>query len=405
VDKKMARSVVIVNFIMGGGGDYALANKIKELVIELGSGGLLLTCMGEVRNLNVTQKNEFGNRHVNLVNPIIMVAPYNLISPENMPTIIQQVMASNSFLSDTIIMIDEMDMLRNYNAGESDYREALSKLNLKSLIIQDLGFRENSIGYLPMPKEEVIRISRKSKAEIINCLDSYNLSLPDRCDLYLAYLSSSTVVKNAQVFITNTLIEDSNRKNNAVYILVARQDNQLIHFIEQLKASLNEINYTHLFSKCDFSACIDNHPIKTYGSVNGKGFKKIHVCMTKSMPATMFKNFSYRSHNAMMSGDQSLSDYLSLKHKFPYYDKQPWKDPLAEGLFELAKNMGGTALLEKIESLIVGPHGRETGIMARILEPGYIQNQRLKKNITMFDDKLYSKQADLKIKKILTQLL
>lgn len=401
----MTRSVVIVNFVMGGGGDYALADKIKELVIKSGSSGMIIACQGEAIHLNVIRKIEFGSAQGNLVNPMIIVAPYNLISPENMPSILQEIMTSNNFCSDTIMMIDEMDMLRNYDANEIEYREALSTLKLKTLIIHDLGFSKQSIGYLPMPKDEVIRISQKSKAEILNCLDSYNVSLPDRCDLYLAYLSSSSVVKCAQVFIINTLIEDLTRSNDAVYLLVVRQEHQIVKVIEQIKSSFTDIKYIHLFSKCDFSTCFDDHHLKTYPSVTGKGSKRLHVCITKSMPATMFKNFSWRSHNAMMSGDQSLSDYLSLKQKFPYYDKQPWKDPLADGLFELANNTGGKALLEKIESLIAGPHGRESGIMARILDPGYVPHHQLKESNKKFNAEIYSKQADLKIKEILTQHL
>lgn len=39
----------------------------------------------------------------------------------------------------------------------------------------------------------------------------------------------------------------------------------------------------------------------------------------------------------MMSRDQSLSEYLSLKSTVPYYDMPPWKEGVAEGLIKHAK--------------------------------------------------------------------
>ena len=401
----MKRDVIIVNFVLGGGGDHALGDKTKELVLSVGASGVHMTCQGGIRNISILKKLTFGKQIINYSNPLIIVTPYNLISPEDLPAILRQVMASYHCQSDTLIMIDEMDMNRDFNAGESDYREALSILKFKSVIIRDLGFTEHSIGYFPMDKDEVIRISKKSKNEIIKCLDGYNMSLPDQCDLYLAYLSSSSVVKSAYTFTINTLIEDATRNKNAVYLLVVRQDSQVHHFIEQLKKLLLSEKYTHLFSRCEFSSSIDNGYLNLIGAIPGRGEKRIHICMTKSIPMTMFKNFTHRSRAGMMSGDQSLSDYLSLKHKLPYYDKQPWKDPLAEGLFRQAKEVGGIALLEKIESLVVGPNGRESGIMARLLDPGYIKTPDQKESLKRFNHELYLKQADKKIKELLLQCL
>src|SRR5471030_1496704 len=402
---KMARSVFILNFILGGGGDHALGNKIKDLVINMGANGMLMTCQGSVRCLKVIGKVKFGQKPIDYANPILIVAPYSLISSEDLPSIIRQFNNVYEFTSDTIIMIDEMDSSRDINDYDINYKTAILPLKFKSIVMHSLGFLQKSIGYFPMPDSEVIRITQNSKKEIIKCLDSYNLSLPYSCDLYLAYLSSSSVITSAYTFIINTLIEDRDRKNNSVYLLVVREDNQIPAFINRLKYLLPDKKYINLFSRRDFSTLHDSEHLNIRGSTSGKGEKTIHICMTKSMPINMFKNFTHRCHKGMMSGDQSLSDYISLKHHLPYYDKQPWKDPLAKGLFEQAKKQGGPTLLEKIESLIVGRNGQDTEVMARILDPGYVQTQSQKNDLKEFNHTVYSKQADQKIKEILLKYL
>ncbi len=404
---KMKRSIIIMNLFTAGGGDHALGKKIKDIARSTGAEGELITVNAKTRHINVQGKELFNpGKELNYDDPIVIVTPHSLLSPDVLSTVLADFFYQLDIITcNTVILIDEMDVSRDVGSSDRDYEVALLSWCVENIIIHSLGFSKKSLGYLPMPEREVINIKKSSKQDIIKLLDSYNLSLPKSCSLYFAYLSSDTVVACSQIFIINTLIEDRELQNNSVYVLVCREKENMARLLKSLKECFAGTPYEDLFSECHYSMMKDENKIQRHGFSRGTGKKKIHIFITHTIPGTTFKNLTSISKSGMMSGDQSLSDYLSLKKRLPYYDKQTWKDPLIYGLNARAHELGGEELLNKFQSMVAGREGYTRSIVLKLLAPEDVPTPALKNSLQAFNLEMYARKADRKIREILLKYL
>lgn len=402
----MKRSIIIMNLVMAGGGDYALGNKIKDIARNTQAEGMILTIDAESRTCRIKKQEYFNpGGTLNYTRPIIIVAPYSIMKARLLASTLQMFFYENRIDTATIILIDEMDVVRDAKTEDHCFKTALYSLGFKDVIFHSLGFNKKSLGYLPMPEQEVISIEKSAKQDIIKLLDSLNLSLPDSCSLYLAYLSSGTVRSCARVFIINTLIEDRCSRNNSAYVLVCREEDGIKPLLNNLTKFFQKPPYNNLFSECHYSIMKDEDKIMSYGHVRGAGNKKIHICITKTVPSTTFKKLTSISKTGMMSGDQSLSDYLSLKERLPYYDKQSWKEPLIDGLNARAHEMGGEELLNKFQSMVAGRTAYTGAVAFKLLAPDDAPTPMLKNNLLAFNREVFARKADRTIREMLIKLL
>lgn len=403
----MKRSILILNIFTAGGGDYALGKKIKDIARSTQSEGALITVNAKTRYINIQGKEVLNpGKKLNYDDPVVIVTPHSLLSPDVLSTVLADLFYQLEIITcNTIILIDEMDVTRDAASSDRDYKAALLSLCFENIIVQSLGFTKKSLGYLPMPEQEVINIQKSAKQEIIKLLDSYNLSLPVNCSLYLAYLSSDTVTTCAQIFIINSLIEDSGLPNNSAYVLVCREKGSIERLLKNLKESLSGSIYNDLFSECHYSTMKDENIFQCHGFSRGTGKKKVHIVITQTIPGTTFKNLTSISKTGMMSGDQSLSDYLSLKKSLPYYDKQTWKDPLIKGLKVRARELGGEELLNKFKSMVAGRKAFTGSLSFKLLAPDDVPTLSLKNSLHAFNNEIYARKADGKIREILMRYL
>jgi len=392
---------------MAGGGDYALGKKVKDIARSTQADGVLFTVSVKARSFKAESEERFNPcKAVNYNHPVIIVSPYSIMPPRALSSILADLFYQLDIVfCDTVILIDEMDITRDYGSSDRDYEVALSNLGLKNIIFHSLGFSKKSLGYLPMPDQEVIKIQKSAKRDVINLLDSYNLSLPESCGLYIAYLSSETVTMGSQIFIINTLIEEMGSQNNSAYVLVCRDVNRISGLLENIKSIFSKPPYNDLFSECHYSTVADEIKIISHGYVGGTGNKKIHILITTTLPSPIFKSLTSISKTGMMSGDQSLSDYLSLKQRLPYYDKQIWKEPLIDGLKERASELGGEELLNKFQSMVAGRTAYVCTLAFKILTPDDVPTPALNKSLLAFNREVYARKADRKIREILIKYL
>lgn len=402
----MKKSIIIMNLVMAGGGDYALGKKIKEIARSTQAEGMLFTVDAESRHSRIKTQEHFNpGKPVNYTNPIIIVTPHSIMTPHILASVLKTFLYENKINATTIILIDEMDALRDNESNDLDYKAVLNHLGFKNIIIHSLGFSEKSLGYLPMPEQEVISIKKSAKQDVIKLLDSYNLSLPESCALYFAYLSSDAEVTCSQVFIINTLIEEKDSQNNSAYVFVCREKNAITRVLKGLNNCFSKPPYNDLFSECHFSTMKDESTIMSHGNIRGTGNKKIHICITTTLPSTTFKNLTSVSKTGMMSGDQSLSDYLSLKESLPYYDKQSWKEPLIDGLNARARELGGEELFNKLQTMVAGRRPFTGTITFKLLTAGDVSTPTLKNSLLAFNKEIYARKADRNIREMLMKYL
>ncbi|MBU9850884.1 hypothetical protein J1788_12590, partial [Rahnella aceris] len=193
--------------------------------------------------------------------------------------------------------------------------------------------------------------------------------------------------------------------NNSAYVLVCREEDGIKPLLNNLTKFFQKPPYNNLFSECHYSIMKDEDKIMSYGHVRGAGNKKIHICITKTVPSTTFKKLTSISKTGMMSGDQSLSDYLSLKERLPYYDKQSWKEPLIDGLNARAHEMGGEELLNKFQSMVAGRTAYTGAVAFKLLAPDDAPTPMLKNNLLAFNREVFARKADRTIREMLIKLL
>ena len=403
----MKKSIIIVNIVMAGGGDYALGKKIKDIARSTQADGVLFTVSVKARSFKAESEERFNpGKAANYDFPVIIVIPHSIMPPPALSSVLADLFYQlDVVFCDTVILIDEMGTVRDYGSSDRDYKVGLANLGLKNIIVHSLGFSKKSLGYLPMPEKEVIKIQKSAKRDIIKLLDGYNLSLPESCGLYIAYLSSETITTASEVFIINTLIEDMDSQNNSAYVLVCREVNKIQRVLNHLKSIFSKPPYNDLFSECYISSMKDENTITSHGYTRGTGNKKIHILITTTLPSPIFKSLTSISKTGMMSGDQSLSDYLSLKQRLPYYDKQIWKEPLIDGLKERASELGGEELLNKFQSMVAGRTAYICTLAFKILTPDDVPTPALKNSLLAFNREVYARKADRKIREILIKYL
>jgi len=172
---------------------------------------------------------------------------------------------------------------------------------------------------------------------------------------------------SAQLFVANKLIETQHDNKDANFIIVLRQlancyrDNFDINEIvshkkhyfdgkETVSAALQEIltkketekfDLPTLFTKAQLYFSDTEHgKLEKLFELKGTGNRQINIVVTESLPKNIFEDFMCLADSGMISGDQSLSEYLSLKNTVPYYDMPPWKEGVANGLIKHAKKYG-----------------------------------------------------------------
>ena len=247
----------------------------------------------------------------------------------------------------------------------------------------------------------------RAESEIIKLLDSYNFDLSEKQNLYIGYMNSKTPNTSAQVFVSNTLNEDFNNELNSNYVLVfgtnhySTRTQGIIESILSLESTKMGINNPEMFSEANMSYFYsETGEVNHLSKIIGTGKRKVNVILTKSLPRNIFLDLIHLSKSGMTTGDQSLCEYISLKKELPYYDKEPYKQPLVDNIKDMAKKHDvNNQLQNKLDERIVG-NILFTGDVAYKFK---VKDNALMKSYTheldnswyLFNEELFYKRADV----------
>ncbi|MCU1800264.1 hypothetical protein [Pectobacterium parvum] len=359
------RDIIIINPTGEGGGDHALAKKIANIALDAGCRvtiySLNLFSYGEnahnPKYQNYTLHNEEPHHISHLNDPLFIISPVGIAKTSILEKHLKKICEEFKFQKDDIILIEEMDLLDSNSQELNNYNDMLKKIGFTNISINKLGFDSGSIGYIPTDERTINEIKSRFEGELINLFDSYNVTLSRDNSYHLAYISSDTYVTGSQVFIANTLSEIVEDERSATFIMSLRELHTsritvLTNGIENiLKTKNEEFDYASLFSKATITVInSDSGNIERQNIFTGSGTKKIKIIITNKLPKNIYDDFLILADTGMASGDQSLSDYLTIKGKFPYYDMQPWKAPLVKSI----KKLGGRDLEKHLDNRITG---------------------------------------------------
>lgn len=368
------RDVIIINPCTDGGGDQALGEKIANIALDQG-------CRVIISPLDVSRKNtnecnqkyqsySFRNEEPHNIsqfsNPLFIIAPVGLPPRECLETHIKDMCEKFKFTPKDAILIEEMDMLDKDNSLNKQ-QSMLKNIGFTEVTGNRLGFSEGAIGYIPTDEKTINEIKNRFEGELIKLLDSYNMSLSRDSSYHLGYISSPYYVTATKVFIANTLCETIRDKRSANFIMSLRtfrpdiddKSDSLIDEITKILKFDNNYDYLSLFSKATIIVIdSDSGDVKTRKELKGNGTKEVKIILTNKLPKNIYDDFMLLADTGMATGDQSLSEYLTLKKTLPYYDTQIWKYNLMKSI----QKLGGGELKKYLEGKFV----LETTPMKRI---------------------------------------
>lgn len=407
------RDVVIINPYCDGGGDEALAKKNANIVLDEG-------CRVTINSFDARNKkdNSPGNyksyslQHdqphsvSQLNNPLFIITPVSIVSIEHLNIHLGNICEKYGFPKKDVILIEEMDILLSKCRMAKHYESMLREIGFTNITNNHLGFSEGAIGYIPTDEKTINEINNRFENELCKLIDSYNMSLARDSSYHLGYISSDCYISGTQAFIVNTLSETVADERSANFIMSLRllepRTKQIIvnQITDILMLKNEQYDYRSLFSKASIIVInSDSGNIEEYKKITGEGTKEIKIILTDKIPKNIYDDFLLLAETGMTSGDQSLSEYLTLKGKLPYYDMQPWKYPLVKSL----KNLGGDELKTYLEQKVTGrmPFSREivSSLMKKDNLPILTPEQLIKKND--LDKKISSKIATPYIKELI----
>ncbi len=287
-----------------------------------------------------------------------------------------------------------------------DYKNHFKEIDIERIYEEKLRFGENCIGYLPIEKLECSAIKKRSKADLERLFDSFNLNIDWNAHYYISYLNSDIKITASQVFITNTLCELKENPSAINYIFslgkgdwksdVKKISEKACDILPMLKEIDKDI--ANKFSKLSI-ILVDTYKnkifptkLQNWGREDGIPINIIFM-NSKHMPKNIWHDFIAISKSGIMTGDQSLCDYLSIKKEMPFYEMQNWKVPLRKSLIDSAETFGGEELKEYMKTKIFGRMPPYGNISYQIVSHSML-NDKLKKDFKKFGEFLSQRIAN-----------
>ncbi|MBS0057654.1 hypothetical protein [Yersinia sp. Marseille-Q3913] len=359
------RDVVIINPYCEGGGDEALAKKIANIALGEGCRVTISSLDTSYNNIDdhyqkyqsYSLQNEEPHNISQYNDPLFIIAPVGISDIGDLRSHLKNMCDEFNFPKNSAILIEEMDLLASASQKLINYEAMLESLGFNNVSTNRLGFSDGAIGYIPTDEKIINEIKDRFEGELIRLLDSYNMSLSGDNSYHLGYISSDCYVSGTQVFIANTLCETIEDERSACFIMSLRQLQPhrtpvVVNAIANtLATESKEFDYPSLFSKATVMVInSDSGDVEGHKEITGDGTKEVKIILINKLPKNIFDDFMLLADTGMTSGDQSFSEYLTLKETLPYYDMQPWKSPMVESI----KSLGGLELENHLNNKIVG---------------------------------------------------
>lgn len=369
------RDVLIVNPALRGNGDLALAKKIANIALGQGCRVSTISIAGGDGGAEELDRKSYSPGSVphtvaDLHKPLFVIAPVGILRTQDLQYIVERLYAEYNFRKEDVLLIEEMDVDSGGVNVLGNRTATLMEMGFKKVDTCALGFDEGAVGYLPVDETSQVATKSRFEGELKVFLDGFNLSLNAASNYHLAYIGSSPLRPPVQLFLANALRETQSATGDSNFVMV----------IGDLKGA-NERN-TKLFKEWLSSAVmealapngtlpVDCHALFAHANIyfpqesdsslipsmqlEGSGSRSVNVVFVSELPPSIFQDFICLSTSGMATGDQSLSEFLSITGEMPHYDMQRWKHPMFSALKRIGSSIGGSQLEQWVSSRVTGP--------------------------------------------------
>lgn len=358
--KRTPRDIVLINPVGDGSGDLTLGDKLARFALSLGC-RVTLVRPDPGRELPDFVRHQ-QPRGVSpqqpdpLQDPLIVIAPSNLMYVSTLRRSVDSLLGERPAFRGDVLLLEEMDFEPNPSRDRHNM-SALKREGFRSARQERLGFGEGALGYLPLPAAEIAAIRRHAPAVIADFVDSLNVDLPPEAPVCFAYISGATESSLPVTrFIQHTLPLGVKA---ATYVIVSGEltPSSMQTYIDELSDALLETKdaderLAKRFHRARLLTLADDAGIqrlREQGAVNGHGGKErpdLTIVLTCGLPQPVFLAAMALARESMATGDQSLSEALSLRGALPFYAAPSWKRGLKEAVIQRASMMGGETLAQ-----------------------------------------------------------
>lgn len=405
------KELVIINPDAQGAGDDTLGAAIADLAQKEG-GRVSIVKIDATDKKNTTKIMSFNTEKApleSLNNPSFIVAPVGALATGNLKNNITSLCNKYNFQKESIFLIEEMDLLKKPEYSLELREKILEKTGFKKIESHRLGFHKESLGYIPLPSETISQIKERAATELSEFMAKIGQKTNKNDQVYVGYLGGGDASSSGlKTFISNTLHETEDGDYQAHYFIIPGDGTAeiLMDFFMTLMLGEPGTNNNNLFRRADVSFISPEGELKQKGNfpLCGSGKRKINLFFSSRLPRNLFLDLIHLSKSGIMTGDQSLGEYISIKEEMPYYHQPDWKIPLSNGLRSMTKSR---SVLDELDHRIIGRKSLEDPKPSyKLRKDGYspsTQTLEQKEEWAKFNSDLTARKADDAIRKIVHQ--
>jgi hypothetical protein len=329
------KSAIVINTINDVNEDIYLGRKVNKLLTTLGYCTVMYPLLlkmsnNQQKNLNDyfirdrKNRNSYDNVRNNK-NTIVVVTPIKT----------DQIIEVVNFLK---IIYDQHNLKKNKIFVFSDTANQqifdvrlFIKLIKKQVSYNTLGLYKNQLGYIPLSSTEIQSLNNNNNLFIKLLCDSLNLDICTKDHFLIGYLNLENYITPILIFLHNSLIEFqsslpislANRLNYIFFCEYKITSYELQTIVAECTNS-QSIYYIEA-KKINFYYYGDNLKLIVSSKTSSESTAIVNIFFTnKILPENIFNCFIKLSNYGIMSGNNSLINYISIKQELPYYcfDKQ-----------------------------------------------------------------------------------
>lgn len=303
-DISSSRHVIVLNPILNdGAGDIYLGKKVVELLHSNG-------CHSTIYPIDISKRKYVPYGEHSTTKSTYhsythwILTPYSTIAMESLKNFIIEFV---KWKPTKIMCIDEMDVYEScWTSGNlKRYRiETLNSVGFVDTCFHQLGF--SGLGYFQLEACTIAHIKKLA-------LDVLPIFFGDYDDFLYFFMYAH--LPDSVIWFVNKMLQRPSSSRRVVFVSIGTVSIQYDKIEKKLYRSL----------QCD---------IKVYGS----GTHVVHFITQPNVTHEMFLCLLHGCTEALVTGDQSLSEYISLTNRFPFYEERKWKGGIRLAVLKIAEN-------------------------------------------------------------------
>ena len=349
--KKANKNAIIINTINDVNEDIYLGRKVNKLLTTLGYSTTVYPLLLE--KINNQQKNlcdyfiedskhiTFGNNINRSKNTIVVITPARTDHITKLINFLEVIYNQYNLQKNKIFIFSDTMYQQNFEIS------LFGKEIKKQISYNSLGLYKDQIGYIPLETTEIESLHANYKLIIKLLCDSLNLDICIHDYFFIGYLNLENYITPILVFLHNSLVEFQSKTpifldHTLNYIFFCEyqiNDYQLQTIIKECTNSCS-IYYIEA-KKINFYYYNKNLKLIISSKTLSQSTTIVNIFFTnKILPENIFNCFITLANYGIMSGGNSLINYISIKQELPYYCFNTQERLFIYEILDEAKNSG-----------------------------------------------------------------